>query len=250
MDVRAHLLQFLATPQADTRFGHSYLVAQIAGRAMVRPHEVYEALWGLVGEGLAYLDPAGQGSGTDNWRWRLSALGAQAATGGTWEPRDPEGYLRRLRAHRPAIAPVAVAYVEEALRAFNARCFLATSVMLGVASEQVVIGLAGSVVEAVPAATKLRVAMENPRASQFSRFQELRKQLEPMRPQLPDDLADTLTLDAVADLLRITRNEAGHPTGRPIDEDTAYTHLQMAARYLQKMTTLEAHFRGLAATTP
>ncbi len=28
-------------------------------------------------------------------------------------------------------------------------------------------------------------------------------------------------LDAVADLLRITRNEAGHPTGREVDEDTA-----------------------------
>lgn len=250
MDVRAHLLQFLATPHADTRFGQSYLVTEIAGRAFVRPHQVYESLWGLVGEGLVYLDPAGQGSGTDNWRWRLSAVGVKAATGGSWEPRDPEGYLRRLRAHRPEIDPVAVGYVEEALRAFNARCYLATSVMLGVASEQVVGGLARSVIDAVPGATRLRAAMENPRASQFSRFQELRKQLEPMRPQLPEDLGDTLTLDAVADLLRITRNEAGHPMGRHVDEDTAYTHLQMAARYLQKMTTLEAHFGGLGATSP
>lgn len=62
MDVRAHLLQFLATPQADTRFGQPYLVTEIAGRALVRPHQVYESLWGLVGEGLVYLDPAGQGS--------------------------------------------------------------------------------------------------------------------------------------------------------------------------------------------
>jgi hypothetical protein len=60
-----------------------------------------------------------------------------------------------------------------------------------------------------------------------------------------------LTLDAVADLLRVTRNDAGHPTGRRIDEDTAYTHLQMAARYLQKMTALEAHFLSEAsAQTP
>jgi len=87
--------------------------------------------------------------------------------------------------------------------------------------------------------------MENPRASQFSRFEELRKLLEPMRPELPEDLGDSLTLDAVADLLRITRNEAGHPTGRHVDEDTAYTHLQMAARYMQKMATLDGHFRDL-----
>jgi len=50
-----------------------------------------------------------------------------------------------------------------------------------------------------------------------------------------------LKLDAVADLLRVATNDARHPTGRRIDEDTAYTHLQMAARYLQKMTALEAH---------
>ncbi len=246
MDLRAHVLQHLATPHAERRFAQAYLVREILGQTGCQPHEVYEAVWGLVGEGLVYLDPAGQGSSTDNWRWNLSTVGIKAATGGTWEPRDPEGYLRRLRAHTPELDPVAVSYVEEALRAFNARCYLATSVMLGVASEQVVGGLARSVIDAVPGATGLRKAIENPKVSQFSRFLELRKQLEPMRPQLPDDLGDTLTLDAVADLLRITRNEAGHPTGRQVDEDTAYTHLQMAARYLQKMATLNAHFRATA----
>ncbi|HSH59870.1 MAG TPA: hypothetical protein VK988_09575 [Acidimicrobiales bacterium] len=222
-------------------------MSNVASRASCGREEVYEALWGLVGEGLVYLDPAGQGSSTDNWRWSLSSVGVRAAAGGTWEPRDPEGYLRRLRAHTPQVDPVALSYVEEALRAFSARCYLATSVMLGVASERVVDGLAGSVIDAVPEAKKLREAVQNPRTSQFNRFFELRKQLEPMRSQLPDDLGDTITLDAVADLLRIARNEAGHPTGRQVDEDTAYTHLQMAARYLQKMTALQGHFAKRSA---
>lgn len=246
MDLRAHLIQFLATPYAETRFAQPYLVTEVARQTGCPPHEIYEALWGLVGEGLVYLDPAGQQSNTDNWQWRLSTVGTKVATGGAWEPRDPEGYLRRLRAHRPEVDPVAVSYVQEALRAFNARCYLATSVMLGVASEQAVDGLARSVVDAAPGATGLRKAMENPRASQYSRFLELRKYLEPMRSRLPDELADTLTLDAVANLLRVTRNEAGHPTGRWVDEDTAYTHLQLAARYLQTITSLEAHFRATA----
>ncbi len=246
MDIRTHLLRQLATPHADTRFGAAYLVRVIVGRVPCRPHQVYEALWGLVGEGLVYLDPAGQGSGTDNWQWRLSSVGVTAATAGAWEPRDPEGYMHRLRAHTPPVDAVALGYVEEALRAFNARCYLAAAVMLGVASEQVVGRLARTVADLNPGTTKLRAALKNPRITQFSRFQELRKQLEPMRPQLPDDLADTLTLDAVADLLRVTRNESGHPTGRGIDEDTAYTNLQMAARYLQKMTQLEEHLRASA----
>lgn len=245
MDLRTRLLQLLVTPQAETRFAHPYLVGPIAAETACPPHEVWEALWGLVGDGLIYLDPAGQGSSTDNWRWRPSSSGIAAATGGMWEPRDPEGYLRRLHGHSPAIDAGALRYVEEALRAFNARCYLATSVMLGVASERVLDGLARSVVgTASGSAKKLQEALDNPRTSQFTRFTELRKHLEPMRPQLPEGLADTLTLDAVADLLRITRNEAGHPTGAEVDEDTAYTHLQMAARYLQKMTQLQAHFEG------
>lgn len=250
MDTRTAILQRLVTPQSAGRFGRPYLVSQIAVQVGCPEHEVWEALWGLVGDGLIYLDTAGQGSGTDNWQWRPSKLGIQAATSGSWEPRDPEGYLRRLRRFQPAIDQGALVYVEEALRAFNARCYLATSVMLGVAAERVFNGLAEALVAAEPTRSiKLKTAMENRRASQAGRFDELRKALEPMRSQLPEGLADTLTLDAVSDLLRITRNQAGHPSAAAVDEDTAYTHLQMGARYLQKMTELRMHLESRAAKT-
>ena len=239
-DVRGAVLRRLATPHADTRFNEAYFARPVATELGCRPHQVLEALWGLVGEGLVYLDPAGQGSGTDNWQWRLSAAGIAAATGGSWEPRDVDGYLRRLRAYRPEVDPVAVRYVAEALRAFNARCYLATSVMLGVASESVINGL-GLAIVAVQGdrAAKLDKLLNGSTSRLAAQFDEMRKQLVQM--DLPDGLTDTITLDAVADLLRVSRNDVGQPTGAPVDEDTAYTHLQMAARYLQKMTTLRAH---------
>lgn len=245
IDVRTAVLQRLVVARGDNRFNPAYLVNPIAQEVGCHPYLVWEALWGLVGDGLIYLDPAGQG--TDNWQWRPSQIGIKAATSGSWEPRDPEGYLRRLRRFQPPIDEGALLYVEEALRAFNARCYLATSVMLGVAAERVFNGVAAAFVSAHPTTTtKLSAALNNPSSSQNVRFKELRKALEPIRAQLPSDLADPLTLDAVADLLRITRNEAGHPSGRQIDEDTAYTHLQMGARYLQKMTELRAHFEAQA----
>jgi len=111
--------------------------------------------------------------------------------------------------------------------------------MLGVASERAVELVSRSLIEALDdPATKLEKAIDDPRTSLSGRFSELRKRLEPLRPQLPEGLADTLTLDAVADLVRVARNEAGHPTGVELDEDTAYTHLQVVARYLQTMTAL------------
>lgn len=244
MSVRTHVLDALASPEADPRYGESYLPETIRERAGCGSHEVWEALWGLVGEGLIYLDPAGQGNSQANWRWKLSSIGLKAVSGGSWEPRDPEGYLRRLRQLVPDLDSVVLRYVEEALGAFNARCYLAASVMLGVASEQAFLQLAGTVANALrPDAGKLTAALANPRASQHSRFIEMRKLLEPRRSELPRDLADNLTLDAVSELLRITRNAAGHPTGSSVDEDTARTHLLIAGGYLKRMADLQRHFR-------
>jgi len=52
-------------------------------------------------------------------------------------------------------------------------------------------------------------------------------------------MVDTLTFDAIADLLRVARNEAGHPTGEQVDEDTAAAHLYVAGRYLQRLASLQ-----------
>lgn len=242
MDVRQQAMQLLASG-VDPRFGEACLPSTIATLTRCQRHEAWEALWGLLGDGLVYLDTAGQHSGTDNWRWRLSSTGHQAAAGGPWEPRDPDGYLRRLRSEVPDLDPLALRYVEEALRAFNARSYLATSVMLGVASEQVFLGLAAAYVQASgTTATRLRQLLASPRASYFVRFTEFRRLVEHQRGDLPADLSDVLTLDAVADLLRVTRNAAGHPSDELVDEDTARTHLHMAGRYLRKMTALRQHF--------
>lgn len=139
-------------------------------------------------------------------------------------------------------------YVTEALRSFNARCYLASSVMLGVAAEQVFGRLAKAFVGCAPRRTgKLPKLLDTPLATYHQRFNEFRKRLEPLRSSLPDGLADSITLDAVADFLRVTRNAAGHPSGQRIDEDTAHTHLHMAGVLLAKMVDLAIHFERLAA---
>lgn len=241
--VRSAILQHLVTPGVSVSF--SSMERRAPELFGCRPHEASEVLWGLVSDGLAYVYRNGQGSGTDNWMWRPSALGIKVASGGAWEPRDPTGYLRRLRRRAPGLDEAALRYVQEALGAFNAHCYLATSVMLGVASERAFGRLASAFVASRPGDTaKLSSLLENPASTYFKRFTEFRKRLEPLRDALPDGLADNLTMDAIADLLRISRNDAGHPTGQTVDEETAFTHLQVAARYLVKMTELAEHFEA------
>jgi len=79
-----------------------------------------------------------------------------------------------------------------------------------------------------------------------SKFNEFRKRVEPHKPELPAHLSDgmALTMDAVLDLLRINRNDAGHPTERTIDREGAFISLQMFARYLQKLYAFKAFFES------
>jgi two-component system, OmpR family, response regulator len=92
-----------------------------------------------------------------DWRWRLSEDGRAAAQSDSWEPRDPQRYLARLRDRAPSLDSVTDMYVTETLRSFNARCFLASSVMLGVAAEQVFGRVAEAFLAGAPSDTeKLR----------------------------------------------------------------------------------------------
>jgi hypothetical protein len=120
--------------------------------------------------------------------------------------------------------------------------------MLGVAAERAFLVMAetysASSMAGAPAMAK---ELATPRRNYFTLWTEFRKRIESVRQELPNGLADALTLDAIADLIRLTRNEAGHPTGRQIDEDTARVHLTVAPVYLRKMQQLAAHFAGMPA---
>lgn len=246
-DARRAVLQHLGNGGAS-RFGRPYLVGTIHQETGCSEAEVWEALWGLVGDGLLYLDTAGQGSGTDNWQWSLSTEGQRVAKGGAWEARDPDGYLDRLHREIPGLDGLVELYLIEALQSFNGRCYLATSVMLGVAAERAFLVMAQSyAASSMAGAPAMAKELAKPRSNYFALWTEFRKRIEPVRPDLPDGLADALTLDAIADLIRLTRNEVGHPTGRQVDEDTARVHLTIAPMYLRKMQQLAVHFAGLPA---
>jgi hypothetical protein len=246
-DVRRAVIQRLGSGSAS-RFGRPYLVGAIHQETGCSEAEVWEALWGLVGDGLLYLDTAGQGSGTDNWQWRLSAEGQRIAKGGSWEPRDPDGYLDRIRREISDLDDLVELYLTEALQSFNGRCYLAPSVMLGVAAERAFLPMAQSYATSfVAGASAMAKELARPRSNYFALWTVFWKRIEPVRQDLPDGLADALTLDAIADLIRLTRNEVGHPTGRQTDEDTARVHLTIALMYMRRMQLLAAHFAAMPA---
>jgi hypothetical protein len=128
-DLRGAILRRLADGEGDPRFAEAYFPMETAKALDVRLIDVYEALQGLQGNGLLFLDPAGQaGAGSfDNWRWRLSGDGRAAAQSDSWEPRDPQRYLARLCDRAPSLDPITDMHFERLADASDGRASIDTA---------------------------------------------------------------------------------------------------------------------------
>lgn len=208
--------------------------------------DVMEALWSLIGQGLVYLNfyqphPS-------NWNFQLTTTGRAAAEDQLINPDSPDEYLQRLSRNVPDASETVMQYATEALRSYLGRCYLASSVMLGVASEAAFLEMAASFGSWLPAAEgeDFLEFVTKPRASYMEKFKQYRRRIGPHKPKLPDELADdmALSLDAILDLLRLYRNEAGHPTGKQISREQAKLNLEIFARYLQRLYAFKAFFDG------
>ena len=239
------LLRVLAEPNSDTRLGEGrhYLTdavfSRFADKAKPSAQQLMSAVWSLISQGLAYIDY--HQSAPSNWTLRLTEAGIDAAQDGAVNPDNSGEYLERIKRIVPNTNKVVIQYAREAVTAYNARCYLASSVMLGVASEAAFIDMASSFggwLHLPKERERFLTILENSRQNYITKFLEFRKRIEKYKTQIPDELSDgmALTLDSVLDLLRIYRNEAGHPTGKVVNRDDAFINLQMFARYLQNLT--------------
>lgn len=251
-ELQTALLQILGSsdPQIDRRLGRGryYLVEQLAQRfepdSKLSSRKFMEVVWSLIGQGLAYIDL--RQSAPENWALYLTESGIAAAKDEAYNPDNPGGFLARLDSSVPDASSTVLMYAREAVLSYTARCYLSCAVMLGVASEAAFLEMALSFAGWLPddRGKKFGEIIERKSTNFVAKFDEFRRRIEPEKPEIPSDLSDgmSLTLDAIADLLRINRNDAGHPTGRHIDRDEAFICLQMFGRYLQKLYTLKAFF--------
>jgi hypothetical protein len=249
LTVQSTILRLLSQPNVDKRLGkgkHYFTEAVLnhyPAESRPSPHLITQTLWSLVGKGLVYIDI--QQPAPENWSWRLTNAGVESAKDEQFNPDDPERYLVRLRSNVPDISDLVYMYAKEAIHCYNHECYLASAVMLGVASEAAFLEMAQASVNWLQSSgQKLQEILDNPRQPYVKKFSEFRKRIEPRKSELPTDLGDgmSLTFDSVLDLLRMSRNEAGHPTGKTISREDQYISLQMFGRYLKRLYDLRNFF--------
>lgn len=156
----------------------------------------------------------------------LTRRGRAALRGRGRDPSNPSGYLGHVR---PLVrGMIAEGYIEEAVATYQAGCARATAVMVGAASEALVLGLRDELVSALSAlGVKPPKGMSDWKAKTVLGAIEKTVQQQ-LLGSMPHPLRERFDgyWSAFANQIRFARNEAGHPSSvAPVDMDTAHANL-------------------------
>ena len=208
---------------------------------------VQEAMWDLIVKRVLVI-----GMNEPNAEWpfyRLSERGFEAVKKGAPQPYDPDGFLKHFHATVGTVDPVVGAYVAEAIQTFNTGCLRASAVMLGGASEKLILLLCDAFEKAISDPAKKAKFVKDSAAKWAitHKYAVLKDRFDRMvaAKKLPHQHAETVgsELPSGFELLRRSRNVGGHPeVPGNVDEDTAFLNLRAFTEYASRVTQLIGHF--------
>jgi len=195
--------------------------------------QIREIIWGLVIQGIVI--PGGSTQQPDLPSMQVSEWGKKCLETGEFLPHDAGQYLARLKAHISGVDADILLYLQESLAAFRSGAYLASAVMTGVATEKTLLVLRTAMEAAFQTQdAKDRFAAKTKNKLIKQAFDEMWKRLDPVHDQLAADLNKEdlrAELSGTFDLIRKTRNDAGHPTGRQISREEAHNLLLLFPQY-------------------
>jgi hypothetical protein len=158
--------------------------------------------------------------------FHLTERGRQALANLTRDPSNPAGYLRHL-ASIATLDSIAMSYLTEGLECYVAGLFKASAVMIGCASESVILSLRDVAVQKLTALGKtIPSNMQDWRIKTVS--EALRSFFDGCSGLFSRELREPFEAywAAFAQQLRATRNDAGHPTSvEPVTSDAVHASL-------------------------
>ena len=203
--------------------------------------KILAVIWGLIIEGV-YTPGLGLRQPYLPFL-SLTEYGLKCFDAGELTPHDPDDYLRRLRAACPTLDDITVVYVGEALDTFRAGNHLASAVMIGVAAESMLLRLVDSVHAALDTPQRqLKFEKDTKGKKAKAQHDEVLARLRSPSTPLPTETEAVLTqhIDGIYDLIRRTRNEAGHPSGKRMERYETHALLLLFPTYCKTVHDLTA----------
>jgi hypothetical protein len=158
--------------------------------------------------------------------FHVTQRGQQALAQRARDPSNPSGYLAHL-AGVATLNPIAQSYLNESLECYVHGLYKSAAVMIGGASESMILQLRDAVVDMLK-----NIGSPLPRNIEAWRVKMVLNALEAYfdqnRKSLPDTLRDEYDAywPAYTQQIRASRNEAGHPSSvDPITADTVHASL-------------------------
>lgn len=177
--------------------------------------------------------------------FQLTEYGKHVLESQEYQPHDPDGYLSRLKNEIPKVDQVIICYLEEALSCYRKNLLLAAAVMIGCAAEKAMLLLIDAYGDSIRDPKHKQDYEKQTKSFMIAhKWKALWKRLEPLSPSLPIHLRDDLgtILERVFDLIRTTRNDAGHPTGKKIEKEAIHANLLLFPSYCKRVYGLITHF--------
>ncbi|MEW6075483.1 MAG: hypothetical protein AB1530_04155 [Candidatus Omnitrophota bacterium] len=158
---------------------------------------------------------------------------------------DPEGYLQQIKRSIQDIDPVIFEYLSESIASFNKRLNLASTITLGVASEQAILLLIDSFclfIEGSCLKTYIdKLNNEKFIRSKYSIFIEALKKLPTeVKRALPNNYE--IIIDSIFNCIKMNRDDTGHPKGGGKDRSLQGANLQAFRSYLVIIYQLIKYF--------
>lgn len=206
---------------------------------------ILEIVWSLIAQGVLMpgLDDSNQG-----WPFlRLTTYGRKCVEEDRVLPHDPDGFLADFRREIPRVDPTVLEYLTESLQCFIHGLQRAAAVMLGGASEQAILLMIESYANSIADANakqKFSSAFEKTQ-SIFKKYELFERHFEGIKQRMPRELTDNVDslLRGVFDMIRNSRNDAGHPAiGNSVNRDAVYSHLRLFTPYCKRVHDLIAWF--------
>ncbi len=198
---------------------------------------VREVFWDLFRQGYIIL---GINDANPGWPFfKVSSAGRRLIeTGQPWRFHDSASYLNMVRAAIPDVSEVTIEYLAEAVSSFYAGNLLAACVMLGVAAENEFLRMLETAAQHPVHGSRFNSAKSQRVMSEAIR--KFRLALDAIQGQIPREAVDDLAanLDAIQGVIRVARNQAGHPTAHRPTREQVYVYLQLFAPFAKQVFNL------------
>jgi len=200
-----------------------------------------EVFWALFREGIITLGL--NDSNREFPFFRVSEFGRRLlADQQAYFFHDVSSYENLIKAEVPLIDPITLLYLKEAMQSFRAGCILASTVMLGVATEHIFLLLLERIEQtAIHARTFAAAASQRTILQKANKFKNI---LDQQLRTLPGDIKEDLDTHfaGILSIIRTFRNQSGHPSGKIVDREQAYVLLQLFIPYCKKMYQLMSYY--------